>query len=174
MTKHKVLADELGRGLSLLAIMIAFVTGCPASRTSPMNTAIPLLERCKATGTTCRVRLSEVTRFEWDRVAFVRMQTPPTQAASALGLKELAIPEFEDWIVFLKGDRIASVDIRRYNPEQPFDQTVFLDFSGTREMWKIFTRDQDLFEVVINSSSGRNNIILKPVQASVSVPTHQE
>lgn len=150
----------------VFGMMITLSSGCPASKSTTMTSFAPLIEYCKGVATPCKVRLSEITKFEWDRVAFIRMQASPTQAAAALGLKALPKKEFEDLIVFMKGDQIASMDKRPYDPERPFHRTVFLDFDETRDKWKIFTQNQDLFQVIIDSSDGHDNILLRPIGTS--------
>ena len=130
----------------------------------------PIEERCDSASTPCRIRLSDVTDFEWDHAGFVRMQAPPPQAAAALGVRSLSMPEFEDWIVFVKGGEVVKVDKRPYHPERPFDRTVFLDFAGSKDRWRIFARSEATFDVEISQSGALRNILLRATATGGTPP----
>lgn len=132
----------------------------------------PIRARCHASSAAgvCRLRLSEVAGFDWDRVAFIRMHASMQQAARALGVAALPKPEFEDWIVFVKGSQVTRIDRRSYDPDKPFLDTVFLDFAGTSEGWLILTRDAD--QVELSAASDPRNLLLRlvPPAATPSRP----
>jgi len=119
-----------------------------------------LAARCPCEGIECFVDLRDVIDGEWDRVVFIQMHAIASKVAAALGIAEVELPEFEDRILFLKGDHIQLVDRRIYRPEKPYDRTVFLDFSAINRKFEIVSRDDAIFTLKCSSSGDRRNMML--------------
>lgn len=122
-------------------------------------------QACKGKTASCTVHLGEiVTNFDWDRVAFVKMQAWAKDPASAIGIQELKMDEFEDLIVFANGNKAVHTIRRDYDPEIPFDRTIFLNFADLKTQWQIFPKAKAKFNVQRLEEGKLINIDLAPIE----------
>jgi hypothetical protein len=120
---HQKTMVRAGTIFSIYLLLCAL--GCkPTGET--MNLYNLIDKACDGKEDVCTLHLGQlVTDVEWDRVAFVRMQAWAKDPSDAIGVDALDIDEFEDLIVFAR-DRQAVCAIKRdYDPEVPYDHTVF-------------------------------------------------
>jgi len=119
----------------------------------------PLRAACDARPAPCRVRLSEVAPFPWDRVAFV---TGDQVDAAALGVDAFEPAWLENSIVFMEGRKVVRRDRMPYHsgwfpsvdPDPIYDGTVFLGDDPEQPL-AVFTRDADSFTVTeVDEPSG--------------------
>lgn len=122
----------------------------------------PVFESCKQFQGDCKVNFADLTDFEWDRMAFVQMQVSDAEVAQALGITEIDRAEFEDWIIFLRDDKIVHHLVRAYHPEKPFDRTIFFDFGDRQGQIRIFSEEEAVFKAVVDQGEGIVNIDLEP------------
>ncbi len=120
---------------------------------------------CKGKADICTLNLGQlVTDVEWDRVAFVRMQAWAKDPGAAIGVDDLNIDEFEDLIVFAKDRQAVYVLKRDYDPEVPYDHTVFLDFGVDKLHWQVFAKDEAIFKAMRIADGELHNIDLVPIR----------
>jgi hypothetical protein len=116
------------------------------------------------TAADCRVDLSElVTDVEWDRIAFVRMQAWADHPAEHLGVNELKVNEFEDVIVFAKGQTVTRTIRRQYQPEVAYRSTVFLADEAFDGNFGTYARTEAKFSVKSVGSALAANFELLPI-----------
>lgn len=124
-----------------------------------LNLYDALRERCSADAHDCRINLATVTDFQWDRVVFVKMTASTKAVAAATGVDIPARQEFEDLVLFVEKDVIVASVARQYSPEEPFRDTVFLDFSNTSEKFLVFPRAEATF-IARRVGPNSDNILL--------------
>lgn len=130
-----------------------------------MNLYDRMEKACQGKSENCTVNLGElVTDFDWDRVAFIKMQAWAKDPAALIEVDQLAMDEFEDLIVFANDRQVMRVLKRDYDPETPFDQTIFLDFGAEKALWKVFPKAEAVFEVHRLTEGALHNIDLVPAQ----------
>jgi hypothetical protein len=157
----RCLADNLLPALSFLFLALTLWSCNPPH--SDTDLFFTLQAACQGQASPCTVKLAEVaTDFEWDRVAFVKMQAWASNPASALGIDALKMDEFEDLIVFADGPKATWIIRRAYDPEMPWNETVFLDFGTDRSLWRIFEKADAVFGVNILQTGAIQNIDLIP------------
>jgi hypothetical protein len=142
----------------LLATLGAFAA-CSSTlpKTTHMNLFQTIDEVCK--NGKCQVDLGKLVPGNWDRVAFVRMYS--AQIAEKIGVTELEIPEFQEAILFIQGDKVLDKQVRDYDPEVPYNHTVFLDFGAERAKFLVFPKDSSGFMAELEEGEGIRNYTLR-------------
>ncbi len=139
--------------LSLGALMNC--TGKPMT----VNLYDALSEKCPPDKSSCLIDLATITSFQWDRVVFVKMTAATQVVAANIGVDIPGRQEFEDLILFLEGGKIVETVRRKYHPEKPFKETVFLDFSSTGQRFLAFPAAEATFIAKRMGARGDNFLL---------------
>ena len=109
--------------LTLAAILI--LSGCVGSRTMELK-IVSSIRECPDP-VKCRVKLADLTNFDWDRMYAFKYVATKLDRELALGTKDQEFTELERQIVFVKDGRIVFQESEATNVEHPIKNEVIFD-----------------------------------------------
>lgn len=138
----------------LTTLYLVFSFGMACHHTPSDMELFNLIESHCGASEACEVDLSQLTPWEWDKLVVVKMHSLPSQVTVAVGINGYTVPEFEEQLIFLQENDVVKVVKRTYNPEKPYNQTVF--FEGIPKGEKILSLSSSEASLKIRREEGSN------------------
>lgn len=136
------------------------VAACAGAKELPEMKLYDAITQACAGRAPCEIELAALTPFTWDRVGFVPMHASNKKAALAMGVAALSRPDFEDWIVFVRAGEVVGVERRAYEPEAPFQRTVFLSAGASPREVVVVPLAQARFRASVVPAKEAHNVEL--------------
>jgi hypothetical protein len=110
-----------------LCSIVLCLFGCWNSRDFERKVVTQITDTCKDPQRACRIRLSDLTAFDWDRFYAFPYNATPNDRQIALGMNDSGYRDLERQIVFTKSGKVVFQETEPTNPENPIKDEVIFD-----------------------------------------------